>query len=103
MKTSNNDKQKEKKDEKIPVKPQGLNFRLLVHQLTDEFKIKVVLGEVDLKTIFDIREPSEKYLVNLIKYDIKDKLPLVNHLLETKEQKTNLLISIKNKISQFKF
>lgn len=103
MKTNNNDKQKEKKDEEIPVKPQGLNFKLLVHQLTDEFKLKVVVGEVDLRTIFDISEPSEKYLVNVIKHDIKDRLPLVNNLLETKEQKTNLLISIKNKISQFKF
>lgn len=67
---------KTENDEKIPVKPQGLNFRLLVHQLTDEFKIKVVLGEVDLKTIFDIKEPSEKYLVSLIKLNIKDKLPI---------------------------
>lgn len=66
---------KKQYEEVKPVKPKGLNFTLLVPQLTEEFKLKVVLGEKYLQDVFDITDPSEKYLIALIKADIKHRLP----------------------------
>lgn len=83
------------KVEKLEIKPvlKRLNFRILVAQLTEAYKLKVCLGEQP-NEIFDISEASNEYLIRLIKNDVKTKLPI--------EQKSNWLTIIKNKISKFK-
>lgn len=69
-----NEIEESEKTESLPL-PKGLNFRLLIPQLTEEFKLKVALGEIELTSIFKISQGSNNYLISLIKHDIKSKLP----------------------------
>lgn len=72
----NNNNEKTENNENVKPVVKGLNFRLLVPQLTEAYKLKVCLGESNPIDIFQISEASNKYLISLIKVDVKSKLPI---------------------------
>lgn len=55
---------------KKPIK-RGLNFSLLLDQLTTDYKKQVLEGTQKLSSTFNISPSSEKYLKDLIRKDIK--------------------------------
>lgn len=89
---NNNEKAEQNVEQKIVKK--GLNFRLLVPQLTEEYKLKVCLEEVNPKDIFQISDSSNEYLISLIKHDVRSNLPI--------KEKQSLVQYLKNQFSKFK-
>jgi len=89
---NNNEKAEKNVEEKVVKK--GLNFRLLVPQLTEAYKLKVCLGESNPIDIFQISEASNEYLISLIKVDVRSKLPI--------KEKQNLLQYLKTQLSFLK-
>lgn len=57
-------------------KPIGLNYRILIPQLTEEFKFKVVSNKINLSDVFIISEAGEKYAKKLIKKDVNENYAL---------------------------
>lgn len=91
----NNNNEKAEQNEKIKPIVKGLNFRLLVPQLTEAYKLKVCLGEANPIDIFQISEASNEYLISLIKVDVRSKLPI--------KEKQSLLQHLKNQFNNLKF
>ena len=50
-------------------KPKGINFRVLVHQLTPKFKMNVMKDNIKLSDVFILSDKGEAMLKNLIEED----------------------------------
>lgn len=78
----------------------GINFRILISQLTEEYKLKVAFGEVKPKEVFNISETAESFFIDLIKKDLGDKLKLPREKSNNKNLLTTIINQIKNEKSK---
>lgn len=80
----------------------GINFSILIPQLTEDFKLKIALGEIKPSDFLILSDVAEKYFIKLIRKDVKEKLEIEIALTKKEQEQESKLTKIIKSIFKIK-